>query len=293
MISFSCVTAVIIGALVFIASAYFGSPLPLPASIKIDGIGLMQFPNWVISQYVIYPALSSMPALIACISVFIVTRALLRRQTYFLLLPLFAFTIYQMTTLPIMNVGYRFFAPQIAGIIAVAAIQLRATPPELGKKARILLLATLPVSIPTILYHVRDSHRAASDHDIFASLGSTISHISGIYVASSEAGKLAYHIFPERFFDTVGLNNPFVAGNFSRPDYAELLNTYFSESRFPDIYVRSEGGIGAGDYAYLENMKNFSHLYECQDLRGLRICSLKNSELHDEIRHYLEEWAEG
>jgi hypothetical protein len=291
-LSFSFYFFVLITGFLIASNFYFGTALPLPAYLKISGLALFDYPRWVFSQYLFYPIIFCSSTIIVAISILISSPKSYWEDILFLILPLFFYTIYQLTTLPIMNIGYRFFAPQIAGILAISIFILRKQPALVGKYFIPIAIISLASSLASVYFQSRESFYYVNDHKEFARLGESLSKVPDIYIASSEAGKLGFYSIPSKFFDTIGLNNSFVAKNYSRSDYSEKLYNFFVQSRFPDIYVRPSNGIGASGYAYLENMKKFSQLYYCNNINELKICVLNKTNLHKEISIVLAEFSE-
>lgn len=289
LLLYNIALALLLLAGIFSAYLYFGNALPLPSSIKIDGIGIIGFPKWILSQYLIFPFLVS-SALLVPVGVLLCRGAWESpKDAILLLFPLALFFCYQITTLPVMNVGYRFAAPIIAGLCSSALIIEQKLPCLPRRYCGTVIVASIVLTVLVSPAQIAASKE--SSHDNFASLGSMVSGISGLHIASSEAGKFAFYSAPSQFFDTIGLNSDFVAKNFRNPRYFEMLKYHFAnDSKFPDLYVRGVRGIGAGTYAYLENLDGFEEIYSCQEARQLKICVLSASPRNKLIIDKIETW---
>jgi hypothetical protein len=272
------------------AYVYFGDALPLPSALKLTGIGLVEFPRWILSQYVVFPIIVSSSLLVP------VTILLARgswenpRQAIVLLLPLAIFLLYQLTSLPIMNVGYRFAAPILAGLCSSSLIIGHKKVSWPAKYLRVAIAASVVFVSLVTPAQIAQSKRSSQGHSDFASLGSVVSSVSDLHIASSEAGKFSYYSIPNRFFDTIGLNSEFVARNSSKSNYFDLLKIYFvANEGFPDLYVMPLRGAAAGKYAFLENLDGFEDLYSCQEER-LKICILNESPRKLMLQSKIEAW---
>jgi len=275
----------LVGLLIFL-NHMFGTPLPLSWYIKGGGIGIWEYPRWILSQYVIFPFLRVLPLLLILVFIlFGLGESALNRKNqltsvfqgvnlkYFSAASIYY--LYQLTTLPIMNVGFRFFAPLLVLVIFWLLDQKDLT--LVFKKIGFKVLLTISIIISGYFTYqdILQSRYSVNDHDEFATMGKRLASINKITIASSEAGKLAFYSGKNHFFDTIGLNNYFVAKNYKKSDYGLLLGEYFDSTSWPDVYIRALSGIEAGEYSYLENTHGFLQHYRCYRNKNLKVC-IKN-----------------
>lgn len=175
---------------------------------------------------------------------------------------------YLFTVLPIMDVAYRFQLPVFIGLsfaivhffdfVQKSGVSEKRGYALLGAIALLLLLGNAGL----LSGEKKTARMLHADHGDFAAIGKNLSMIDGISIASPEAGKLAA-FSQKKFFDTVGLNDRFVAENKNKSNYATLLSTYLhNDFGMPDVYVRK---LDTEDpqYTFLEILPDFKEVYVC------------------------------
>lgn len=279
LLSYGFLSLSLITITIFLLNKYFDSPLPLAWYIKGGDIGILEYPSWIISQFIVFPAFRTLPLLMLLLSTLIYLikeKKVLLSKSIALILSISIFFIYQLKTLPIMNVGLRFFAPILITIVFILLEQKSSHKQVFFK---ILLVLSFVFSLYFYYVDIKDSHNQAEGNPDMVSIAREIAKFNNLTIASSEAGQLAYYAGYNKFFDTIGLNNTFVAKNHNSKSYSKDLYNYFNENQWPDVYIRFKDGIGAGEYAYLENVYQFNDKYTCGLYKNsLKVCIL-NQEL--------------
>jgi hypothetical protein len=194
---------------------------------------------------------------------------------------------YLFSVLPIMDVAYRFQLPVFIGLLFSIPhfFELVLKSGVSGKRGNLLLFAIVAFlalgNAGLLSSEKKEANMLHVDHSDFAAIGKSLSTIDGISIASPEAGKLA--AFSQRkFFDTLGLNDRFVAENKNKSNYPVLLSNYLhSDFGMPDVYIRK---LETGDpqYTFLEILPDFKEDYVCnndsnQEKLGKVVCVYKLS----------------
>lgn len=275
-----------------LAKIFTGTALPLSASLKfaLSDLLLGRLPG---SQYnyILGYQLGFLGYLTPLIILALVSTVLLGINESKKYLPVYGACIvyygYLFSVLPIMDVAYRFQLPLLIGlsfsIVHFFDFILKSNVAE--KRGNILLvgiaLLLALANAGLLSSEKKDARMLHADHGDFAAIGKNLSTIDGISIASPEAGKLAA-FSRKKFFDTVGLNDRFVAENKNRANYAELLSNYLhNDFGMPDVYVRK---LDTEDpqYTFLEILPDFKEDYACnnesnQEHLGKVVCVYKLS----------------
>ncbi|SEA83416.1 hypothetical protein [Paraburkholderia sartisoli] len=261
-----------LGAL-FIAYVLTGTALPLAASLKFAMTDLLlgRLPG---NQYrfILGFQLAFLSHLLPLVILALISTALLERANSKPYLPVYlacaVYFAYLFTVLPIVDVAYRFQLPVLIGLsfAMVHFFDFIVKSPMQRKHGTALILAITALLAVGNVSHLfadrKESEFLLVDHTPYEKIGRELRDIPGVSIASSEAGKLAFYS-QKKFFDTVGLNDLFVARNKKRDNYPELLSNYLrSDFGIPDIYVRPFHAE-IDSYAFLEIVPDFDRLYEC------------------------------
>jgi hypothetical protein len=271
--------ALLLGALVtgvlslFLAKIATGTALPLSASLKfaLSDLLLGRLP---LSQYnfILGSQLGFLSYLLPLILLALIPMIALDLQESKKYLPVYGacavYFAYLCSVLPIMDVAYRFQLPLLIGlsfaIVHFFDLIVKAGVP--ARRAHILIFSIgllLAIGNTTLLFAgKREAQMLRVDHTDFADIGKELGTIDGISIASPEAGKLAAYS-GKKFFDTLGLNDFFVANNRNKPDYPVLLENYLrNDFGMPDVYIR-KSDTGDSRYTFLEILPDFKTLYVC------------------------------
>lgn len=279
---FSLFAGILLTAILTLTTWNFGKPLPNAVEIKIAAFALVSYPRWVLSQHVILPSFACAPTILLALVSLASTHQTAIKKTLLTLAPLILFGLYLLTTLPIMNHGLRFFAPIFPGMTALLATGELRVSEELREKFRdmiakiafasaFVIAATL--SLQQYLFWSGTMIAGRKHYASIVAVGQKLAPINDIRIASPEAGQLAWHARPNRFFDTLGLNDNFVSANSRKDGYPAILLSQLKQTGgLPDVYVRFAAGIQAGPNSYLEILPDFEKLYECRTVVELRVC---------------------
>ncbi|MGA7782041.1 MAG: hypothetical protein WCA85_30615 [Paraburkholderia sp.] len=276
----------------FLAKISTGTALPLSASLKfaLTDLLLGRLPG---SQYnyIAGYQLSFLGYLTPLIILALISTILLGVNESRKYLPIYGACVvyyaYLFSVLPIMDVAYRFQLPLLIGIsFSIVHFYDFIVKSGVAEKRGYILLFGIALLLAfgnagLLSSEKKDAKMLHADHGDFAEIGKNLSKFDGISIASPEAGKLA--AFSEKkFFDTVGLNDRFVAENKNKANYAALLSNYLhSDFGMPDVYVRK---LDTDDpkYTFLEILPDFKEIYVCnndgnQEHLGKVICVYKLS----------------
>lgn len=276
----------------FFAKIFTGTALPLSASLKfaLSDLLLGRLPG---SQYnyIAGYQLSFLGYATPLIVLALVSSVLLGIKESRKYLPIYGaclvYYVYLFSVLPIMDVAYRFQLPVLVGLLfsIVHFFDLVLKSGISEKRGYMLLFAIAALlafgNAGLLSSEKKEANMLHTDHSDFAALGKSLSMIDGISIASPEAGKLA--AFSQRkFFDTLGLNDRFVAENKNKANYPDLLSNYLHTSfGMPDVYVRK---LDTADpqYTFLEILPDFKEDYVCnnesnQEKLGKVVCVYKLS----------------
>jgi hypothetical protein len=274
----SCVALVVFAFLaalcaLFAVSLLTGTALPLAASLKfaLTDLLLGRLPG---NQYrfILGFQLAFLGHLLPLVILALISTAFLDRSHSKHYLPIYlacaVYFAYLFTVLPIVDVAYRFQLPVLIGLsfAMVHFFDLIVKSPVSRKQGIALILsitALLAISNVNRLYSDRkEAEFFIVDHTPYETIGRALRDIPGVSIASPEAGKLAFYS-QQKFFDTVGLNDLFVARNKKRENYAALLSDYLrTDFGIPDVYVRPFRPE-IDSYAFLEIIPEFDKIYEC------------------------------
>jgi hypothetical protein len=269
-----------------------GTALPLSASLKfaLTDLLLGRLPG---SQYnyIAGYQFTFLGYLTPLIILALVSTALLGVNESRKYLPIYGacaiYYAYLFSVLPIMDVAFRFQLPLLIGL-SFSIVHFFDFIQKTGatEKRGYILLSGIVVLLAfgnagLLSSEKKDAKMLHADHGDFAAIGKNLSTFDGISIASPEAGKLAA-FSQKKFFDTVGLNDLFVAENKNKGNYATLLSNYLhSDFGMPDVYVRK---LDTGDpkYTFLEILPDFNDVYVCnnkinQERLGKVICVYKLS----------------
>jgi hypothetical protein len=250
-----------------------GTAFPLSASLKfaLSDLLLGRLPG---SQYnyILGPQFGFLSYLLPLILLAFISMVALDLKESKKYLPIYGacaiYFVYLFSVLPIMDVAYRFQLPLLIGL-SFAIVHFFDFMVKFGvtaKRAYVLIFAIgllLAIGNTAQLFSgKKEAQMLRVDHTDFADLGKELGTIDGISIASAEAGKLAAYS-GSKFFDTVGLNNLFVAKNKNKPDYPVLLENYLrNDFGIPDVYIRI-ADTGDSPYTFLEILPDFKTLYTC------------------------------
>lgn len=271
--------ALLLGALLsalfslFLAKSATGTAFPLSASLKfaLSDLLLGRLPG---SQYnyILGAQLTFLSYLLPLILLALVPMAALDLKESKKYIPVYGacgiYFVYLFSVLPIMDVAYRFQLPLLIGLSfsLVHFFDLMVKSGVSGKRACILIFSIgvlLAIGNTTLLFSgKKEAQMLRADHNDFEDIGKELGTIPGISIASPEAGKLAAYS-GKKFFDTVGLNNLFVANNKNKPNYPALLQNYLqTDFGMPDVYIR-KSDTADGGYTFLEILPDFKQVYVC------------------------------
>ncbi|SDH71347.1 hypothetical protein [Paraburkholderia phenazinium] len=250
-----------------------GTALPLSASLKfaLSDLVLGRLPK---SQYnyILGPQLSFLSYVLPLVLLALVPLIALDLKESKKYIPIYGacgvYFAYLFSVLPIMDVAYRFQLPLLIGLSfsLVHFFELMVKSGVSGKRACVLIFSIgllLAVGNTALLFSgKKEAQMLRADHNDFADIGRQLGTIPGISIASPEAGKLAAYS-GQKFFDTVGLNNLFVANNRNKPNYPVLLEHYLqTDFGMPDVYIRKPDTADAA-YTFLEILPDFKQVYLC------------------------------
>jgi hypothetical protein len=259
----------------FLAKIATGTALPLSASLKfafsdllLGRLPLSQY-NYILGYQLAF--LSYLLPLILLALIPMIALDLKESRKY---VPIYGacavYFAYLCTVLPIMDVAYRFQLPVLIGLsfAMVHFFDLIVKSGVPARRAYILIFSIgllLAIGNTTLLVSgKKEAQMLRVDHMDFEDIGKELGSIDGISIASPDAGKLAAYS-GKKFFDTVGLNNLFVAKNKNKPDYPVLLDNYLhSDFGMPDVYIRKSDTANGG-YSFLEILPDFKSLYLCNN----------------------------
>jgi hypothetical protein len=275
-----------------------GTALPLAATVKIALADLL-LGRLPLSQYdyILGPQLEFLGDVLPLVILAFISTSLLgfsRSRKY---LPMYAasaaYYIYLFAVLPVMDVANRYQLPVLIGLL-FALPHFYEFVSTLTKSERHATTLTGVVAALIVLGNVSifpvnraEAKMLVSDHSDFAKIGYDLRGIDGIIIASPDAGKLAA-ASGQKFFDTVGLNDAFVAQNRTRPNYPALLSSYLHDKfGMPDVSIRKNETMDP-TYSFLEILPDFKSLYRCNDeanaaLTGKSVCVYKDSAHAKEI----------
>jgi len=277
----------------FLAKIFTGSALPLSASLKFALTDLL-FGRLPGSQYnyIIGYQLGFLAYLLPLIILAVISSVFLGVSESRKYLPIYGacavYYMYLFTVLPIMDVAYRFQLPLLVGL-SFSIIHFCDFIMKSGISAKRGHLLVFAIALLLALGNggllsseKKEAKMLRADHGDFESIGKELSKIDGIIIASPEAGKLAASS-GKKFFDTVGLNDRFVAENKNKANYPVLLENYLkTDFGMPDVYIR-KSDTGDSGYTFLEILPDFKRLYTCNNASnaeriGKVACVDKNGE---------------
>lgn len=274
------------------ARVFTGTALPLAASLKFALTDLI-FGRLPASLYrfILGSQLGFLGYLLPLILLSLISLALLKPEHSRKYLPVYfasgVYFSYLFFVLPIMDVAYRFQLPLLIGLSfsIVHFYELLARSGVSGQKSHLLVfsiaLLLVLANTPLLFSGKKEAEGLKTDHADYEQLGKELGKIDGLIIASSEAGKLA-SFSHKKFFDTVGLNDTFVAHNKKDANYPLLLSDYLSNDfGIPDVYIRPVHPA-IDKYAFLEILPEFTKIYACNTGRnaeniGLVICVYRRS----------------
>jgi hypothetical protein len=287
-------TLVAAGASLALAKILTGTALPLSATLKValsdlllGRLPLSQY-NYIIGQQLSF--LGDVLPLIILAFIATSLQSTSESRKYF---PIYiasaVYYLYLFSVLPIMDVADRFQLPVLIGLSFSIPHFYEFVSKFSKSDWRAVWLtgvATSLIVLGNLSIFPASKQEARSlvfDHSDFAKIGYDLRDIDGVIIASPEAGKLAA-ASQQKFLDTVGLNDLFVAQNKKKPNYPTLLSQYLhSTFGIPDVYIRkSEAMDPRFAYAYLEVLPDFKTLYQCNDREnaertGKTVCVYKES----------------
>jgi hypothetical protein len=273
--------ALLLGAFVSVAFSLLlakivtGTSLPLSASLKLPLTDLLlgRLPR---SQYnyILGAQLAFLSYLLPLILLALIPMLALDFRESKKYVPVYVacavYFAYLFSVLPIMDVAYRFQLPLLIGMSFSIAhcFELIVKFGVPARRAYILIFSIgilLAIGNTTdLVAGKKEAQMLRVDHTDFADIGKQLSTIDGISIASLDAGKLAA-FSGKKFFDTVGLNDVFVAKNKNKPNYPVLLDHYLhNDFGMPDVYVRRSDSADGG-YSFLEILPDFKSVYRCND----------------------------
>jgi hypothetical protein len=258
-----------------LAKIFTGTALPLSASLKfaLSDLLLGRLPgsqyNYIVGYQLGFLGYVTPYIILALISTVLLGISESRKY-----LPIYGACVvyyaYLFSVLPIMDVAYRFQLPVLVGlsfsIVHFFDFVLKSGISEKRSHALLFTIAVLLAfaNAGLLSSEKKEARMLHVDHNDYATMGKKLSMIDGISIASPEAGKLAA-FSNKKFFDTVGLNDRFVAENKNKPNYPVLLSNYLhTDFGMPDIYVR---GLNTLDpqYTFLEILPDFKDVYVCNN----------------------------
>jgi hypothetical protein len=274
----------------YVVSRLTGTALPLAAGVKFALVDLLlgRLPE---SQYrfILSCQFGFLSFLLPLIFLAVISSAFLEWNVSKKYMPIYfacaVFYLYQFSVLPIVNVAYRFQLPLLIGMSFSIVHFFEFSTRHASRHAHSVVL-TVAIALLLALGNVgglftgkKEAEFYRTDHTPYEQIGRELRGINGVVIASPEAGKLAYYS-DRKFFDTIGLNDRFVAENKKKGNYPALLLDYLkSDFGMPDIYVRpTQAQIE--NYSYLEIIPGFDKMYECNTARnaertGMVVCVYK------------------
>jgi hypothetical protein len=277
-----------------LAKILTGTALPLSATLKVALSDLL-LGRLPMSQYnyIIGQQLSFLGDVLPLVILAFIATALLGLPASSKYLPMYVasavYYVYLFSVLPIMDVADRFQLPVLIGLsfsvphfyefVSKFSKADRRAASLTAITVALLVLGNLSI-FPASKKEARD---LVTDHSDFARIGYDLRGIDGVIIASPEAGKLAA-ASQQKFLDTVGLNDIFIAQNKKKSNYPALLSSYlYNTFGIPDVYIRKNEAMDPRfSYSYLENLPDFKTLYRCNDEEnaertGKVVCVYKGS----------------